>query len=71
MEQKSVYDNAKAEAFARKLLDILNSGCLSLLLSIGHKTRLFDTLSLLKNPSTSEEIAKKAKIPIERMLNIT
>ena len=60
MEQKSVFDNAKAAAFAGKLLDILNSGCLSLLLSVGHKTGLFDTLSGLKNPSTSEEIAKKA-----------
>jgi 2-polyprenyl-3-methyl-5-hydroxy-6-metoxy-1,4-benzoquinol methylase len=62
MEQKSVYDNAKAEAFARKLLDILNSGCLSLLLSVGHKTGLFDTLSGLKNPSTAEKIAKKANL---------
>ena len=62
MDQKSVYDNAKAEAFARKLLDILNSGCLSLLLSVGHKTGLFDTLSGLKNPSTAEKIAKKANL---------
>ena len=62
MEQKSVFDNAKAEAFAGKLLEILNGGCLSLLISIGHKTGLFDTLSGLQNPSTSEEIAKKANL---------
>src|SRR4029079_2065054 len=62
MEQKSVFDNAKAEAFAGKLLEILNGGCLSLLISVGHKTGLFDTLSGLQNPSTSEEIAKKANL---------
>jgi 2-polyprenyl-3-methyl-5-hydroxy-6-metoxy-1,4-benzoquinol methylase len=62
MEQKPVFDNVKAEAFAGKLLEILNGGCLSLLISVGHKTGLFDTLSGLQNPSTSEEIAKKANL---------
>ena len=62
MEQKPVFDNVKAEAFAGKLLEILNGGCLSLLISVGHKTGLFDTLSGLQNPSTSKEIAKKANL---------
>ena len=62
MVQKPVFDNVKAEAFAGKLLEILNGGCLSLLISVGHKTGLFDTLSGLQNPSTSEEIAKKANL---------
>ena len=62
MVQKPVFDNVKAEAFAGKLLEILNGGCLSLLISVGHKTGLFDTLSSLQNPSTSEEIAKKANL---------
>ena len=62
MEQKSEFDNAKADAFAGKLLEILNGGCLSLLISVGHKTGLFDTLSVIQNPSTSDEIAKKANL---------
>ena len=62
MVQKPVFDNVKAEAFAGKLLEILNGGCPSLLISVGHKTGLFDTLSGLQNPSTSEEIAKKANL---------
>jgi 2-polyprenyl-3-methyl-5-hydroxy-6-metoxy-1,4-benzoquinol methylase len=62
MEQKSGFDNAKADAFAGKLLEILNGGCLSLLISVGHKTGLFDTLSDLQKPSTSEDIAKMANL---------
>lgn len=62
MEQKPAFDNVKAEAFAGKLLEILNGGCLSLLISVGHKTGLFDTLSSLEKPSTSEEIAKRANL---------
>ena len=62
MVQKPVFDNVKAEPFAGKLLEILNGGCPSLLISVGHKTGLFDTLSGLQNPSTSEEIAKKANL---------
>ena len=62
MEEKSGFDNAKAEAFAGKLLEIINGGSLALMISIGHKTGLFDTLSELQTPSTSEEIAIKAHL---------
>ena len=62
MVEKSGFDNAKAEAFAGKLLEIINGGSLSLMISIGHKTGLFDTLSELQTPSTSEEIARKAHL---------
>ena len=48
MVEKSGFDNAKAEAFAGKLLEIINGGSLSLMISIGHKTGLFDTLSELQ-----------------------
>jgi ubiquinone/menaquinone biosynthesis C-methylase UbiE len=50
-------DMAKAEAFGGHVLNILNGGMLTLMISIGHKTRLFDKLAELP-PSTSEEIAK-------------
>ncbi|MDQ4073153.1 MAG: class I SAM-dependent methyltransferase [Thermoproteota archaeon] len=55
-------DNAKSEAFSSRLLDILNGGCLSLMISIGHKTGLFDTMSRLQGPLSSEEIAIAANL---------
>jgi 2-polyprenyl-3-methyl-5-hydroxy-6-metoxy-1,4-benzoquinol methylase len=55
------FDNTRAEAFAGKMLDILNGGTISLMISVGHQTRLFDVMSKLQ-PSTSEEIAQSAKL---------
>jgi 2-polyprenyl-3-methyl-5-hydroxy-6-metoxy-1,4-benzoquinol methylase len=52
-------DSAKAEAFAGRLVAALNNGALCLMVSIGHRTGLFDILSMLP-PSTSEEIASRA-----------
>ncbi len=49
----------QSEAFARRLLDILNDGALAVMISLGHRTGLFDTLRDLP-PSTSEEIADAA-----------
>ena len=49
-------DQAKSEAFAEQMLSMMNQGALSLMLSIGHKTHLFDSLSSMP-PSTSEQIA--------------
>ena len=55
------FDNTRAEAFAGKMLDILNGGTVSLMVSMGHQTHLFDIMSKLP-PSTSEEIATAAKL---------
>lgn len=52
-------DQTKAEAFAQRMLDILNSGAIALMTSIGHRTGLFDTLAKLP-PSTSQQIAEAA-----------
>jgi len=52
-------DANKIEAFAGKLLEILNNGALALMMSIGHRTGLFDAMSQM-TPSTSEQIAKAA-----------
>jgi len=49
----------KNEAFAENLLEMLNKGALALMVSIGHRTGLFDTMSQLP-PATSEQIAKAA-----------
>lgn len=52
-------DEQRAEAFAESLLVMLNKASLSLMVSIGHRTGLFDTMATLP-PSTIKEIAKKA-----------
>src|SRR6185503_20703807 len=49
-------DTARTQAFAEQALGIFNGGCLSMMLSVGHRTGLFDTLATL-SPATSEEIA--------------
>ena len=58
----SQFDRTSAEeAFADKLLTTLNNGALCLMVSIGHRTGLFDVMSTLP-PSTSEEIARAASL---------
>lgn len=53
------FDQVKAEGFAGSLVDMINKGALSLMISIGHQTGLFDVLYDLPE-ATSEEIAEKA-----------
>jgi 2-polyprenyl-3-methyl-5-hydroxy-6-metoxy-1,4-benzoquinol methylase len=48
-----------AEEFSGKLVDMLNHGALAVMLSIGHRTGLLDTMSELP-PANSEEIANAA-----------
>lgn len=45
--------------FADRLLQVINDGALSLMLGIGHRTRLFDVMADLP-PSTAGEIARSA-----------
>jgi hypothetical protein len=56
---QSHFDQARAEAFAGKVLTALNDGALCLMISVGHRTGLFDVMSTLP-PATSEEIATRA-----------
>jgi 2-polyprenyl-3-methyl-5-hydroxy-6-metoxy-1,4-benzoquinol methylase len=53
------FNVAKAEAFAGQILTALNHGALCLMLSVGHRTGLFDVLRTLP-PATSAEIAARA-----------
>ena len=53
------FDQAKAEEFAERMVDVLNSGSIALMTSIGHRTGLFDAMTGLP-PSTSEQIASAA-----------
>jgi SAM-dependent methyltransferase len=52
-------DQAKAEEFTNRMVDILNGGMLSLMISVGHRTRLFDVMAGLP-ASTSSEVASAA-----------
>ena len=52
-------DQTKKDQFSERLVDILNSSALGVMLSIGYRTGLLDTLGDLE-PSTSTEIAKSA-----------
>jgi hypothetical protein len=52
-------DEAKAEGFAERLLTALNNGALCLMISVGHRTGLFDVMAGLP-PATSGEIAAAA-----------
>src|ERR1051325_7980226 len=54
-------DATRIEEFAGCTVQILNDSMLALLLSVGHQTRLFDTLAGLA-PSTSAEIAAAAQL---------
>ena len=55
------FDRERAAAFASRLLGALNDGALCLMVSIGHRTGLFDALRELP-PSTSAEIAAAARL---------
>jgi 2-polyprenyl-3-methyl-5-hydroxy-6-metoxy-1,4-benzoquinol methylase len=52
-------DLSRSEAFAEELLGMMNKGALTLMISIGHRTGLFDTMKNLP-PSTVEQIAAAA-----------
>jgi 2-polyprenyl-3-methyl-5-hydroxy-6-metoxy-1,4-benzoquinol methylase len=52
-------DHLKAEAFAGQLLHSFNQGGINLMISVGHRTGLFDVLKDLP-PASSQEISHKA-----------
>jgi 2-polyprenyl-3-methyl-5-hydroxy-6-metoxy-1,4-benzoquinol methylase len=52
-------DQSKMNAFLGKMIGLYNAGALNLMISIGHRTGLFDTMAEMP-PSTSEQIAAKA-----------
>ncbi len=53
------FDQGRAQGFAERLLATLNNGALCLMVSIGHRTGLFDTLAGAP-PVTSTELAERA-----------
>jgi 2-polyprenyl-3-methyl-5-hydroxy-6-metoxy-1,4-benzoquinol methylase len=55
----TVLDATRAQTFAEQALGVVNGGFISLMLSVGHRTGLLDTLAGLE-PRTSVEIAAAA-----------
>jgi SAM-dependent methyltransferase len=53
------FDQTKAESFAGRMMSLINNSSLSLLVSIGAQTGLFETMQGM-SAATSEEIAKAA-----------
>ncbi|MEQ9441519.1 MAG: class I SAM-dependent methyltransferase [Cyclobacteriaceae bacterium] len=53
------FDNSRAEAFGEQMLQVINQGALALMLSLGHRTGLFDAMSELP-PADSRTIAQAA-----------
>ena len=57
--RSAAFDQAKADQFAERMLGVLNDAAIATMLSIGHRTGLFDTLARM-SPATSAEIAEEA-----------
>jgi len=59
--QPGGFNQRKAEKFAETIGTIVNSGAVAVMVSIGHRTGLFDTMATLP-PSTSRQIADAASL---------
>jgi 2-polyprenyl-3-methyl-5-hydroxy-6-metoxy-1,4-benzoquinol methylase len=55
----TTFDEQRAEAFAGRMLDLLNDGALAVMISVGHRTGLLDALRE-HGPVTSDELATAA-----------
>jgi ubiquinone/menaquinone biosynthesis C-methylase UbiE len=53
------FDEQKATEFAENVVSWVNGGCLSLMISLGHRSGLFDVMSEM-GAATSQEIAERA-----------
>ncbi len=56
------YDTERAEAFAGRIVGMLDAGAAAAMLSLGHRLGLFDALAGLARPATSDEIATAADL---------
>jgi hypothetical protein len=51
------FDQAKSEAFAVHMIDVLNNAAVTLMVSIGHRVGLFDAMEA-RPSATSRQIAE-------------
>jgi 2-polyprenyl-3-methyl-5-hydroxy-6-metoxy-1,4-benzoquinol methylase len=56
---RETFDVAAAEAFTGRMVGALNDGALMLMVSVGHRTRLFDVMAAA-GPATSAALAERA-----------
>lgn len=61
MSMQETIDQVKAEQFAGQMLGVINQAGLALMISLGHRTGLFDALERLP-ASTTETIAREARL---------
>ncbi len=54
-----IHDTERADAFAGRMLDMLNSAALMVMVSVGHRTGLLDAITA-HGPGTSQELADAA-----------
>ena len=59
--EQTQFDETRAGDFADAMADTLCAGALTLMISLGHRTGLFDTMSKMK-PASSTEIAEEAEL---------
>lgn len=52
----------RESAFQDLMIDVQNKAALAIMLSVGHRTRLFDVMASLDTPSTCQQIASKANL---------
>lgn len=57
----AAYDESEAEAFAERMAETVTAGAVTLMVSLGHKTGLFDTMAALP-PSSAAEVAEAASL---------
>src|SRR4029077_5232476 len=58
MSNVAIFDQQRAESFGAQLLTALNPGALCLMISVGHRTGLFDAMRDTL-PATSRDIAER------------
>ncbi|QSV16223.1 class I SAM-dependent methyltransferase [Photobacterium ganghwense] len=56
----AAFNPQKAEVFGDQFVNALNNGAMCLMVSIGHRTGLFDVMSQLDQPASSQAIAERA-----------
>ncbi len=59
LQTVAIFDQQKAESFGARLLNALNDGALCLMISVGHRTHLFDAMRDFR-PASPGDIAKRA-----------
>src|SRR3954453_11419731 len=60
-QETDTLDTSAIEAFSQRLLRCYNDAAVALMISIGHRTRLFDVLATM-DPATSQEIADEVDL---------